>query len=335
MPRGIDSTFLGGKDYYYRQRPDVHGNSKIFLVELDGTSVVCNINGKEIYFPLLDLKKYYSNARTYMVIEKFEQKSMIMMDILYATEDVEQRLNTDNTYLNEFLKGFTRENINNDIQKVPGLIVAPTNSNEKRKFLDALKNALQDAYCDRKFPEMYHTIEEEQEVIDENYDYQNAKPDGIALEFVKDFYEIISRTKIRRPTEPKMKKIKQSLSRKVTVIKTGAIIMDDDVIGKYNMLYVSNVKDILDSISICLTGLDDERIFSDESGERLKRFGDALFESNILETFMYVNAEQKPIYMFAGRYNEQEGRLEVDKKIDKEFDKLNNEINKIRPDDGR
>ena len=335
MPRGIDTTFLGDTNYYYRQRPDVHGISKIFLIELNGSSVTCNIGGKKIYFPLLDVNKYYNGAKTYLMVEKFNQNKMIMMDILYAPEDIIKVLDNSDSYLNEFLAGFTRENINRETQKSPGLIIAPIDNVKKGKFSEALKSALQDAYCDRKFPEMYHTIEEEQEVIDENYDYQNAKPDGIALEFVKDFYEIISRTKIRRPTEPRMKKIKQSLSRKVTMIKTGAIIMDEDVIGKYNMLYVSNVKDILNSISICLAGLDDERIFTDESGESLKKFGNALFESNILETFMYVNAEQKPIYMFAGRYNEQEARLEVDKKIDKQFDKLNNEINRIRPDDGR
>lgn len=338
MPRGKkpiykDGSVVGEKTYYYRRRPDIYGKSKIWIEELDNNII---FNGQKIWIPTLDISKYYSGARVYAFIEELEERPVTLIDVLYSYGDILPSLENDDNFLDSFLDRFCRRNINIQTYKTPGLIMAPPNQTSQRSFADAIKLSLQDAVSTSKFPLVEHYMEEEQEVNDDSYDYKNAKEDGIAMEFIKDFYEIISGTKIRRPTEPKKKKIKESISRRAVIMKIGSTIINGENVGKYCFAYNTSVQNLTTVITMQIAGLDDEAVLSEKpmTGERLKRFGDTIFESNILETFIYINSDKKPINLFAGKYNEQSARLEVNRSLEQNFDKLNELLYPTRTDKG-
>lgn len=343
MPRGkkqiyVNGSVVGEKTYYYRERPDVYGRSKIWIEPIrDGQTV--NFGGSEISLPVVDVNKYYSGAMAYLFIEEFEEVPAKMVDILYAYEDIIPRLQSDDRYLREFLAHFVRRNINIDTMKAPGLVVTPTYASDKRRFVEAVSLAIKDAIVSGKFKMVSHYMEEEKEVIDESYDYKNAKQDGIVTEFVKDFYEIISGTKIRRPTEPRKKKVVTPLSRQAIIMNCGTTIIGNEAVEKNFIAYHTSVQSFSDSTTMYIAGMHKDKLFGDDesSEENLEAFGNTIFESNILETFIYLNSDKRPINLFAGRYNEKTGKLEVDRQLERSFDNFNKRLdpNKTKPSEGR
>ena len=329
------------------QRPvqEAYGPSWIWLQPLEMGNSTISVEGQEIWLPVLNIKKYYPSARCYALIEKLSKMPMTMVDVIYSHEEILDRLENDEGYLERFLLEFSRTKINRLNLVSPALTVAPQGQREKRAFVEAMKSSIQDG-----FGNIIVGIESNAsgkvELPESESDNKSSqvKEDGIVLEFIKDFYEAISGKPVKRQTAQKPKKFVEGvLTKKAMLMKSGAIIVPGENVGKYYTNYFmrielgEDVKEIKDTLGLHIEGVDDNVLITGTGfDERKKKFGDILFDSTILETFSSLNPGKEPLLMFGGRYNEDVGKFEVDRRVGQYFDELNAMIIPKRPaGDGR
>lgn len=344
MPRGkkYDPTINAKRTVYYRSIPEAYGPSVIWLNPLQPGDNVIKVNNQDVWLPVLDIEKYYPGAKCYALIEKLDNFPVAMVDVLYSYQDLSPMLEKDK-FLEDFLRGFTRAKINALNLKSPALTVSPADRTEAERFALAREQALRerlgtDIVC------LTSVVHEEMEVENKEQAKVEVKPDNIIIDFIKSFYEAISRKPIKRPSTKKTKTVDASLLRELRMMKSGATVVPGAAIGKYFTSYYvemqigDEVNDINDELGIHFESIDDQMLISQEPEEiaRRERFRDILFDSTILETYMEIFADKKPKLIFAGAYNERAGRMQVDKRVANYFNELNELIVPTRPSgDGR
>lgn len=332
MPKTLKYDYSRGKQInaYYRLNPEKYGASTIWFERLHAGNNIINVEGKNVVLPCLNLSAYYPGAEAYAFIEKIDNKPIIMIDVLYTYEDITQKLESDGNYLEDFLLHFSRIKINMDGYNSPALVVPPKDRTKKVNFTNAMKKAIEEERG-KSIIEIVSATKEIIDLPDEEKRSQNVKEnqDNIMLELARCFYDAVSLKPIKNSSDEK--KVKRVLERlylkKGILLKSGAMIIFDKVIGKYYVKYSSEIKEkndnskVEDTLSIYIENVDDYSL--QNNGESRKTFGEVLFSSNILETFSYLNANRNPTFMFSGKYNESIKRLELSKEVDRQFDMLN------------
>lgn len=296
-----------------------------------------DVNGVRVMLPVLNMKKYNPNVECYAFIERIYGYSMTMVDVLYAYTDISAKFENDEKFRREFLSTYNRKYINSNNLKSPALIMVPKREYIAGPFANALKLALQDSAG----AQILAFRNESQEKIQIELPPQpgTVKEDGIVLEFIKDFYEAISRTRVKRPTDLKVQNVTCSVLKEAMIMKSGATIVDSEQVSKYFTTFQTKIdtnekKDVKDSLAVHIAGIDETLLTS--SLDYRKKFGDVLLTSNILEALSYSNGSKLPIMALAGRYSEETNRIVVDKQIEKQFNKINELLVPTRPsDDGR
>lgn len=344
MPRGkkYDPTINAKRTVYYRSIPEAYGRSVIWLEPLQPGKNIIKVNNQDVWLPVLDMESYYPGTKYYAFVEKLDNFPVALVDIIYSYRDLPSLLEDDRN-LEEFLRGYTRTNINRVNLRTMALTVTPSDQAEKEKFLRASQQVLQDnlgtgIVCANSI------IHEEMEVENKEQAKVQVKQDNIIMDFIKSFYEAVSRKPIKRPSTKKTQTVEASLYRELRMIKSGAMVVPGKEVGKYftgyylEMQIGDDVQDIKDALGIHIESLDDKMLVSQEPEEvtRREKFRDVLFDSTLLETYMELFADKKPMMIFAGEYNESAGKMQVDKRVSNYFNELNELIVPTRPsDEGR
>lgn len=345
MPKAkmYDKWSKSERTVYRRPVIENYGPSYVWLQELPRYNVYSesqdysytNIEGKSVWLPVLDLAKYYQDAKCYALIEKFSNNSIVMIDILYSDEDLIRKFENDDKELDEFLERFTREKINSINLSSPALVVAPTNKDDAQKFVQAMEYAMQEALGNL----ILLFQNEKQGKVDKKHESLEKKRENMVLLAIKTLYDSF----LGLPVDEKIDESEKGiLSKKSMMIKTGATLINGEEVGKYYSNYYSKfqigkeITAVRESIGLYIRGIDDALFVSDRDGIEEQRitFGNALLESNILETFSYLNPNKTEMLMFAGKYNEALERIEVDKRTEIKLDNINKLI-MGRSNDGR
>ena len=301
-----------------RPKKEDYGPSRVRLEKLDMTKGFCrmDINGTEIVLPVLNLRKYHPGAECYAFVETLQDYPITLVDILYSYQDILYRFENDERFRREFLNVFRRRQINISSHISPALTVVPNRSDVAKDFADALKLALQDALgtqivgCSR-------TKTEDKEITEPP---PKGYEEGIVMEFIKDFYEIISNKKVKRSTDPIKRKVTYSLKKEAILMKSGVAVIESE---EFQMAK--------DSLAIYVSGINEELLMT--SPEYLDEFETTLLESNVLEAFAYLNPKKLPKMNYSGRYDEPKHKLVIYKKIEAYFDKLNQKLLPHKNDD--
>ena len=122
-----------------------------------------------------------------------------------------------------------------------------------------------------------------------------------------------------------VRKTKYSISKEAILMKSGAMITSGTESSKYLTMFQteareSEVQCLKDRLSFYMTGVSDYSLFS--RPEYLKRFGDALLSSHILEELSAVNGNKLPIFAYAGQFEPEGEKIAVNRRIEKYFDKM-------------
>ena len=109
-------------------------------------------------------------------------------------------------------------------------------------------------------------------------------------------------------------------------MKSGAMIVESEVVDKYFATFkaevtAEDIQSAKDSLAVYLSGIDQELIIT--SKDYLRDFGKVLLDSNILEVFAYLNINKLPKMNYVGRYNKENKKMEVYRRVEKYFDQLN------------
>ena len=321
---------------YQRYKNENYGPSTIELIEVDMSKEYVNINidGTEVFLPVLNLQKYDSNCKCYVIVEKLKNYPIKMLDILYTYKDI---FFDDENFRKKFFSKFNRININCSCMKFPGIMFVPEDFKDANVFKNTVVLAAKDAVTN-KICISQNKLEEQVEI--KTYpDPNKVKKDGMILSFIKDFYEIMFETKISRPTDPKIKKVNCSINKESIFMKSGSIIINGIETSKY--LTSFQTESILppdeeygiikNMMAIYITGVDDYKLLNDEEYNR--SFGDVILNSHILETSYAINQDNLPIFDYAGEYSYLDKKLLVNRNIEKYFDKMNELIINDRQND--
>ena len=310
---------------FKRTRDEDYGPSIIRLEKLDMSKMFAHIevDDLEVILPVLNLKKYDENAECYALIETLQNNPITMIDILYSYEDILDRFEHNERFREEFFNAYTRRQINISSLISPALTMIPKKEDIAKRFANALKQSLQDSMGTQI--KGISKIKKEKVKVEEKPSGP-IEEDGIVLEFIKGFYEIISGTKVKRPTDVQKKTINCALKKEAILMKSGAMIVDSEVVDKYFATFqtevtAEDIQSAKDTLAVYISGINETLLMT--SPEYLKNFGNVLLSSNILEVFAYLNANKFPKMNYIGRYNEEEARMEVYKKIEKYFRQLN------------
>ena len=101
--------------------------------------------------------------------------------------------------------------------KTPGVILTPKDYRMANSFSNAIKNAVEENIGKKVI--IARKNGKEQVEIKKYPDPEKVIQDGIVLEFIKDFYEIISGKKVSRPTDPIIKRMDCSISKDAIFMK--------------------------------------------------------------------------------------------------------------------
>jgi len=310
-----------------RPQKEDYGPSSVRLEKLDMTKEFCrmDINGTEIVLPVLNLRKYNQGAECYAFVETLQNYPITLVDILYSYQDILYRFENDERFRREFLNVFRRRQINISSHISPALTVIPNRADVANDFAIALKSALQDALGTQivGFSRTQTKDKEIEELPPEGFE------EGIVMEFIKDFYEIISGKKVKRSTDPIKRTVTYSLKKEAILMKSGVAVIESEVVDKYFTTFRAEIKAeesqmAKDSLSIYVSGIDEELLMT--SPEYLDEFETTLLESNVLEAFAYLNPKKLPKMNYSGRYNESKHKLVIYKKIENYFDELNRRL---------
>ena len=323
---------------FKRTNQESYGISTIRLEKLDMTKGFeeLEINGIKIVLPVLNLKNYSSTPECYAFIERFYSYPIIMVDVLYTSSDISDLFEKDEDFRTDFSKKFSRRNITSQNLKSSALTFLF--NGDEVDFGNAFKLALQDSVGTQIWRSS-NRVSEEVKIKDAQAS-QEVKEDPLIVEFIKDFYEAISKTKIRRLTDIKEKEktVIYSMAKEAIFMKSGATIIGFEEVSKYFVGYQTVVKtektkQIKDRLSIHISGVDERALVSSEKYRN--SFGEVLLESNLLEVLSSINPSRLPILAYAGQYNEEKNKMDVNRRLERYFDEINEVLLCGRASDGR
>ena len=311
-----------------------YGPSGIRLEKLDMTSGFgkVRLKGKEFTFPLLNLKKYDSECECYALIERMYCYPIVMVDIMYSYKDILPKFESDEEFRNNFLSIYSRKFINIASQSSPALMLAPKkNKIEIKPFIDASQKAFIDATQEGRVYRFYKKVEGN---LEEEVPVETREDMGNFEEFLMDILEVLTNTNF--PKKVEKRKVNFSLIKNAVLMKSGATIIGTEEVSKYFTTFqtevdMDDVQVAKNSISINISGVDDNLLLS--SQEYLRRFGEDLLDSNVLEVFSYLNSTRLPKLSYVGQYNENEHKVQVNKRLEKYFNQMNDFFVPQRPED--
>ena len=315
---------------YVRPEMENYGLSTVELVELDMSDNplnVINVDGKEVYLPVLNLKKYGNDYHCYAFIERMKQRPVTMVDLLYSYKPISF---DDPDFRDKFLREFSRTQINRSTMNLPGIFYGDKKDSQANAFKGAVKSAVSDAYKTKIFTAK-NSIESQLE-IEKPRDPSKINDDNLLLEMARTLYEMITFTKIKRPSDPIIKKVDFSILKDLMFMKNGEIIIRGSSISKYFSMFrtqsitsehVDEIPEgtMLNRFSFYINGVDDRKLSSDQN--YLQSFENTILQSHILEALSVVNSNRLPNFLYAGNFNNREGRIEVNEAISKYFINLN------------
>ena len=209
----------------------------------------------------------------------------------------------------------------------------PSTQAEKKAFSDAMKKAVEECVGKKIF--MARNDNTENVEIKRYPDPDKVKQDGIVLEFIKDFYELISGEKVLRPTDPVIKNIKYSVIKDLLFIKSGEIITEKTQTGKYwtnyrteaftdkktNELETGIVKD---KMAVYFSGVDDTKLMTNP--DYFKQFEKIVLSSHILEALSAINQRMLPVFAYGGEVSVDSKQMVENMKVEKYMNKMNEAI---------
>lgn len=324
---------------FRRPIQESYGPSTVRIEKLDmeQSFSTVNVNGTNVILPMLNLKKYNSDAECYAFIERLYGQPMIMVDVLYIYKDISDRFENDEIFRNDFLNKFNRKYINTSNLMSPALTMSSQEIDVARPFADALKSSLQEAIGSQIFglrKESKKNME-----IETPTSSKKTKKDGIVFEFIKDFYEVISGSKVKKSTASKKQTVTYSMIKEAFFMKSGALIIDSEEISKFFTTFQTQInlgddQQVKNALAIYISGLDSFLLRT--SSDYRNKFGRVLLDSNLLEALSYFNLSKFPRLAYGGQYNEAKSKMDVNKHFEKYFDLINEMLVPTRSaDDGR
>ena len=312
---------------YFRNVKENYGPSTVELVEVEmsNENLTClNIDGIKVLLPVLNLREYDSNCRCYAFIERLKNEKITMVDLLYTYCE----LPFDNkNFREEFLREYTRTNINLFTMRSPGIIANPNNSSDRESFSNAIKLAIQASARNKIF--MVNSEKKDSTQVEEKI--QNPQPNSVVIQFLRSLYKSMG-GKLEKENNHKMKNIDYFLSKAIIFIKSGEIITDGIQTGKYLTSFITQLLKaenllgieenlIKDMMSVYITGIDDRLLSSNPS--YCERIGNIILSSNILEALYFVNPQKLPRFAYAGKIDSERKLLTVNLGIENYFNNIN------------
>ena len=265
---------------------------------------------------MLNLKKYDSNCHCYAIIERLKMKPITMVDLLYSYQEI----SLDNPMVRDnFMKNFTRKNINLTNMKSPGTMFIPSSREEKKLFVEAMKKSVEENVGRKIFIASRDKTEKVE--IKKYPDPNKVVPD-----------EAISGEKVLRPTDPVITNVNYSIVKDLIFMKNGAIITGSEQSGKYWTNYRTqtftdkNVDEIetgtlKDMMSVYITGVDDNMMM--KNPEYFKKFEKTILSSHMLEALSYVNQAKLPVFAYCGEFNKNDERMMENLSVEKYIEQMN------------
>ena len=230
---------------YPRITMENYGASTVELIELDMSNKDLTnlyIDGKKILMPILNLSDYDSNCHCYAFIERLKKYSITMIDLLYTYNEIA----FDNEIFREdFLREYTRSNINLCTMSSPGIIVNPNSNRDKNCFWNAIRLSIENSVDNNIVLASTKTIEK----VEVEEEPKKVKEDNVVLQFMKILYKSMGGT-LRKIELPKKKYMDCVLEKNAIFIKSGEIITNNIQTGKYLSKFVT--RSVVDENSTCL-----------------------------------------------------------------------------------
>lgn len=323
---------------FTKQGIENYGKSKVELKKLDMEKPddPIEINGYYVKLPALNLKKYNQNAECYAFVEKLEDSPIVMADLIYSQGDILSKFENDSRFRNQFLTAYNRKMINKLYSRYPALVVVPANKSDSKIFADSFKDAIQDSAGKQSlFLQKQYQGKKEIEV---KPDPNKVVQDGIAMEFVKDFYEILSGTKIRRPDDVIKKKVDVSMIKQAFLLKSGTMMIGSEEVSKYFTAFCTdmNLKEsqrVRANLAFYISGIDSEKLKKSStyfSGVENAILGKELNKANILEVMAALDRNRPGLLNYAGAYKDKENRIVPDTRIEGYIDEINDRLRNVR-----
>lgn len=327
---------------------EAYGESAIQLVEVEMTDdplTEIDVDGTKVLLHVLNAKKFDPNCHCYALIETLKLQYVTMVDLIYSYGKLDTDVLNDKSQLKAFFESITRYNINCSTGRFPGIIHQPKDPTLANYFKFTLFDALQEAN-NNNFLIKYGVERKRKKKVKPSAD--EIKDDGLLVELMKTFYESITLSKVKRPTDSIEKTVSKTIKKKALLLKCGTIITAGGVEnGKYFATFrtgykrkendVESIPSYLDGVySLHIAGVDDEKFVSDP--DYRKKFGEVFLQADILETLFAANGSQHPRFLYAGEYNEDDERMELGEDVGQAIKKLNDAMfpkNKEKSGEGR
>ena len=325
---------------YPKNNIEGYGLSMVELVELnpsDDSLTTLNVDGCNVLLPVLNLKKYNSNCHCYALIERLKEYRITMVDLLYTY----QEMDFDNDFLREeFLHKYDRKKINYLTTRSPGIIVQPKNNENARDFLNAINSALEDSVGNKIC--LFNMKQENKYKVEEEVEEKKRESSAL-MDCIKIWYLCLGGT-IESKKSTVTKNMEHLLTKSAIFLKNGEAIINGTQASKYLTLYktqsilneneesLSN-DELKNLMSVYITGVNDYSLIN--SKDYLKKFGEIILSSYILEALFAVNVEGIPNFAYAGQFDIRDERLKVNLDVEKYFNKMNELLFLSRDEDGR
>ena len=323
---------------YSRDIVEDYGPSTVELAQMDiddSNIGYLQVDGKDMLFPVLDLKKFDSNCNYYLLIERLKKYPITMIDILYTYGEISFE---DDNFRKKFLEQYDRKHINFLTMKNLGIMVRPENRRDLNSFAKAIKLSIEDSIGDKicltsinqnnKFK-----VEEKQET---------ERKDSILLDTAKILYRCLGG--VVKKESPIVKEVEYSLIKGAFFLKNGEILINGVETSRYltmfktqsrlneNQLTLKN-NELSDIRSVYITGVRDYSLMSNP--DYYKKFGKIVLLSNILEALYAVNINGIPNFAYVGELDMKDERIKVNLNIEKYFNEMNELLFPSRNGDGR
>lgn len=329
-----------------------YGTSTIQLVEVEMTEdplTEIKAGNTRVLLNVLNLKKYDPNCHCYALIETLKMQLVTMVDLIYSYGE----LNADSltgAQKEGFFRGITRSNINSVTARFPGMLYQPQDPNQVEPFKRAILSAFKDANTSNNKSLIigYRSEKKRKKKVRPSAD--EIRDDGFLVELMKTFYESITLSKVKRPTDLVEKTVSKTTRKRALLSKCGSIITAGVESGKYFTTFGTNYKrkedgvapnniSFVDYYSLYVSGVDDERLVVDSDYK--EKFGMVFLKSDILETLLAAGRPRlssHPRLLYGGEYNEDDERMELGEDVGETIKKLNDAMfpkNKEKSGEGR
>ena len=323
---------------YFRDIVENYGPSTVELAQMDiGDSNIghLKVDGKDMLFPVLDLKKFDSNCNCYLLIERLKKYPITMIDLVYTYGEISFE---NDIFRRRFLEQYDRKHINSLTMRNSGIMVKPEDRQNLNSFTKAIKLSVEDSIGDK----ICLTTIKKNDKFEVEDEQKNVRKDSILLDTAKILYRCLGG--VVKPKSPIVKEYEYSLMKGAFFLKNGEILINGVETSKYLTMFKTqarldenqftlNNNELADIRSIYITGVNDYSLMSNP--DYYKKFGEIILLSNILEAFYSININGVPNFAYAGEFDIKDERIKVNLDIEKYFNKMNELLFLSRNEAGR